>query len=267
MATLAGRKPSDTYKGLLNIDNGNSGIDGTLRTVQDGEGTEGTLQLSSTGVNVTSGLQYNGNAISVAGAFTFSGAYSFTATLTGATTVTFPTSGTLLSIAPATSSYVLVSDGSQWVPTDPASLDTSALPTLNISGAGSTNVVSTFAPTASTDYFFNFGTLPNVDPTDVILTTATFESKYGDGVPAPTDGEISNLYINCDGAGGSRPITITLQVNGVDTALTATDVGSTALDNVNTVSVTTGDLLRFKFTCTGTPSQVRVLTYTQFSEA
>lgn len=105
MATNSGRTPAATFKNLLNIDNSNAGIDGTLRTVQDGEGTTSVLQLSSTGVNILSGFSYNsfniaiGGLISTAGAFTLSGAYAFTGTLTGATTVTFPTTGTLATLA------------------------------------------------------------------------------------------------------------------------------------------------------------------------
>lgn len=95
MATLENRTISSTYKGLLNIDNSNAGIDGTLRSVQDGEGTTCPLQLASDYVNITA-LKYNGNIISVAGAVTFAGAYACTITLAGTTTLTLPVSGTIV---------------------------------------------------------------------------------------------------------------------------------------------------------------------------
>lgn len=63
MATLTGRTIANTYKNLLNIDNDNSGVDGTVRTVQDGEGTSTPLQLSNSILNVNGTFQLNGVAI------------------------------------------------------------------------------------------------------------------------------------------------------------------------------------------------------------
>jgi trimeric autotransporter adhesin len=60
MATFTGRTIANTYKGLLNIDNNNSGIDGTVRTVQDGEGTNSPLQLSNSILNVNGAFQIGG---------------------------------------------------------------------------------------------------------------------------------------------------------------------------------------------------------------
>lgn len=102
MATLQDRTVSSTYKGVLNIDNSNAGIDGTIRYVQDGEGTASVLGLSTSGVTVngimkigTYTIAPTGN-ITTAGAFTISGAYSLTLTLTGNTSLTLPTSGTFI---------------------------------------------------------------------------------------------------------------------------------------------------------------------------
>ncbi len=47
MTSLTGRAPKDTFKDLLQISNGNSGIDATLRTIEDGEGTSGPWQIST----------------------------------------------------------------------------------------------------------------------------------------------------------------------------------------------------------------------------
>ena len=65
MATLTNRKVSQTYKDLLQVSNSNSGIDSTLRGVEDGEGTSSILQLSTAAVNITGAgtLQYAGTAI------------------------------------------------------------------------------------------------------------------------------------------------------------------------------------------------------------
>lgn len=63
MATLTGRTIANTYKNLLNIDNDNAGVDGSLRTVQDGEGTNTVLQLSQTALNINGDFYINGSQL------------------------------------------------------------------------------------------------------------------------------------------------------------------------------------------------------------
>ncbi len=70
--SLNGKAISDTYKDLLQVPNANSGVDGTLRTVMDGEGTESTLQVSTAGVKSTGTLESTGN-LTVGGTFTLGG--------------------------------------------------------------------------------------------------------------------------------------------------------------------------------------------------
>lgn len=74
MATNTGRTIAATYKNLLNIDNSNTGVDSSLRTVQDGEGTASALQLSQSAVNINGTLYIGGaeltanvSALNVAG--------------------------------------------------------------------------------------------------------------------------------------------------------------------------------------------------------
>jgi hypothetical protein len=61
MATLSGRHPKDTYKDLLQVSNSNTGVDATLRTVEDGEGTSSALQLSTTSAKVNGNFEVTGN--------------------------------------------------------------------------------------------------------------------------------------------------------------------------------------------------------------
>ena len=70
--SLNGKAISDTYKDLLQVTNANSGVDGTLRTVMDGEGTESTLQVSTAGVKSTGTLESTGN-LTVGGTLTLGG--------------------------------------------------------------------------------------------------------------------------------------------------------------------------------------------------
>jgi hypothetical protein len=68
MSTLSGRKVKDTFGNLLQVDNNNSGIDGTLRNIQDGEGTASTVQISSAAFNIQSGFQVGGVAVTASAA-------------------------------------------------------------------------------------------------------------------------------------------------------------------------------------------------------
>ena len=52
MSTLEGQSINQTYKDLLQVSNSNSGVDGTLRAVEDGEGTVSALEISTTDVRV-----------------------------------------------------------------------------------------------------------------------------------------------------------------------------------------------------------------------
>jgi len=59
MATLKGKTISETYPLLLKI--ASSGVDGTLRNVEDGDGTASALQISSSEVNINGGLTASGD--------------------------------------------------------------------------------------------------------------------------------------------------------------------------------------------------------------
>ena len=65
MATLTGKKISDSYKDLLQVSNSNAGVDGTLRDIEDGEGTASVLQISSSSINIKDdgALQINETAV------------------------------------------------------------------------------------------------------------------------------------------------------------------------------------------------------------
>ena len=59
MATLKGTTISETYPLLLKI--ASSGVDGTLRNIEDGDGTASALQISSNAVNINGGLTASGD--------------------------------------------------------------------------------------------------------------------------------------------------------------------------------------------------------------
>lgn len=70
MADLTGKKIANTYKDLLQVNSSasNSGIDETLRNVQDGKGTNTPLKLSQTAAAFTGNVSIDGSLV-VGGAF------------------------------------------------------------------------------------------------------------------------------------------------------------------------------------------------------
>jgi len=63
MATLTGKTIANTYKQLLQIGSNNTGISGSLQTVQDGNTTNTALQLSNSTVNINGTFQLNGSTL------------------------------------------------------------------------------------------------------------------------------------------------------------------------------------------------------------
>ena len=78
--SLQNKQISATYKDVLQVPNSNSGVDGTIRTVMDGEGTESALQVSTAGVKSTGTLESTGDA-TIGGTLTI-GSTALTSTAT-----------------------------------------------------------------------------------------------------------------------------------------------------------------------------------------
>ena len=75
--SLTGKQIKDSYKDLLIVDNNNAGVDGTMRTISDGEGTASALQVSETGVQINGDLSVTGNATGIEGStFNYRGEWS-----------------------------------------------------------------------------------------------------------------------------------------------------------------------------------------------
>lgn len=109
MTTLVGKNITNYIGDLVQVSNTGTGIDGTLRNLSSGTGTSAAFQVSTAGVKMTGTMSYGsysvafGGNFSTTGAFTtvgaFSttgGAYSLALTLSGNTTLTLPTSGTVV---------------------------------------------------------------------------------------------------------------------------------------------------------------------------
>lgn len=101
---LTGHSIASTYKDVMQVSNGNQGIDATTRTVLDGEGTDSALQLSTLIVRVKPAT--NGQAFdicNVAGNVLFS-VNTSTNIITAGSGVKFSGDGSLLTSVPSTGS-------------------------------------------------------------------------------------------------------------------------------------------------------------------
>jgi len=114
MATLTGKTIANTYKDLLQVSNSNSGVDATLRNVQDGEGTNSALQISSDTVNINGTFQLGGATLTASVS-----ALNNIADLTGATGLVAVSGGTVYgrSIAVGSPLSVTNADGTEGNPT------------------------------------------------------------------------------------------------------------------------------------------------------
>ena len=55
MSTLENKKISESYKDILQVSNTNTGVDGTLRYIEDGEGTATGIGVSTNSINLSAG--------------------------------------------------------------------------------------------------------------------------------------------------------------------------------------------------------------------
>src|SRR6185503_4230365 len=107
MTQLTNTNPNVTYAGLLTCSvtgTGSTatapGLTGSLQTVQDGLGNSSALQISTSAVNCTGTFTIGGNAITLAGSLTTTGAYTTTFAQQGTYTITLPPyTSTLATIA------------------------------------------------------------------------------------------------------------------------------------------------------------------------
>tara|TARA_R100001463_G_scaffold26130_3_gene61344 strand:+ start:1690 stop:3828 length:2139 start_codon:yes stop_codon:yes gene_type:complete len=60
MASLTGQTIANSYKDLLQVSNSNSGVDGTIRIVEDGEGTSSALKIGTGGIESSGTLTVAG---------------------------------------------------------------------------------------------------------------------------------------------------------------------------------------------------------------
>jgi len=160
MTTLTGKKIANSYKDLLQVSNSNSGIDTTLRNVEDGEGTSSPLQLSNSTINLGGTLQIGGETLTA----TVS-ALNNIADLTGATGLVAVSSGNVFGRSIAVGSPLSVTNAN----------GTEGNPTINLANSGVS--VGSYGP-MSTFTVDTFGRITDVSAAATISANTFFGGTF-----------------------------------------------------------------------------------------
>ena len=211
MATLTGTKIANTYKQLLQVGSSNTGLTGTLQSVQDGSGTTSPLQLSNSTVNIDGTFQLSGVTLT-ANASTLNAV----ADLTGATGIVAVSAGNVYgrTITGGTGITISNADGTEGNPT--IALSTTGI-TVSLAGVKATS--ATFADTVSAAFFVGDGSgLINV-PSAEGGTVKTIEA--GQGIKITVNGAVSSsipvsgtIAVSADQTFGTVSVSTGLYVDG-----------------------------------------------------
>jgi len=207
MATLTGKQISNSYKQLLQVGSNNSGLSGTVQTVQDGNGTNSALQLSNSAVNINGNFQLNGVTLT-ANASTLNAV----ADLTGATGIVAVSAGNVYgrTLTAGTGVSITNGDGTEGNPT--IALNTTGVtsatygPATNLEinavgqivSAGAAASVAVSAVTANT---FTGGTFAG--------TTGDFSSNVSVGGNLIISGEFSPASLSVTGTINAATVSAT----------------------------------------------------------
>jgi len=192
LADLTNAKIANTYKDLLqvNAQTSNAGLDGTVRTIQDGGGTASPIAMSTAQLNVTGQLALGGTVLTAtADQLNSLAAGAFTALTAGDDTVKITVGG--VSVSTATTSATVVVN-----------------PTLSLTEVD--------AATGS----FN----TKVSTTDFVAGTGSFTTKVS-GVAAEFSGAVSaaNVYASTNIFVGGTAIPSAAAITSINAAHTSTN--------------------------------------------
>ena len=207
MATLTGTQIANTYKQLLQVGSSNTGLTGTVQSVQDGEGNNSPLQLSQSAVNINGTFQLSGVTLT-ANASTLNAV----ADLTGATGIVAVSGGNVYgrTITGGAGVSITNADGTEGNPT--IALNTTGVtsasygPATNIEvnsvgqivSAGAATSVSVSGVTANT---FTGGTFAG--------TTGDFSSNVSVGGNLIVDGQFTPAALSVTGTINAATISAT----------------------------------------------------------
>ena len=204
---LTGSIIANTYKDLLKIDaaTSNSGLTGTLRTVQDGGGTAGPLQLSTAQLNVTGQFAIGGTVL--------------TATVSQLNDIA---AGSFETITDANGT-VIITEAGTCVSTASTSASLKVNPDLSISSI-----------TASIGSFTT-----SVSATNFVAATGSFTTKVS-GVAAEFSGNVSannvyaatNIYIAGTAIPNAEAVaSVSARITSIGTVITSINSAHTSTTN------------------------------------
>ena len=233
MATLTGSKIANSYKQLLQVGSNNTGLTGTVQTVQDGSGTNSGLQLSNSSVNIDGTFQLNGVTLT-ANASTLNNV----ADLTGATGLVAVSGGSVYGRTLTAGSGITIgnADGTEGNPTIAVSLEDTTINVAKVSAS-----VATFNSIVSAAFFVGDGSgLTNV-PSAEGGTVKRIEA--GTGIKITVDGGVSSsipvsgtILVSADQNFGTVSVSTALAVTG---SLLISGVNAATVNDVAAVSVLT----------------------------
>jgi hypothetical protein len=182
MATLTGKQIANSYKQLLQIGSGNTGITATLQTVQDGNGNSSPLQLTTGIVNINGTLQLNGSELTADAS-----ALNAITDLTGITGLVAMNSGSALgrTLTAGTGITIGNANGTAGNPTIAVSLDDTTINVAKVSAS-----VATFNSIVSAAFFVGDGSgLTNVPSAE---GGTMKQVNAGTGIKMTVDGAVSS---------------------------------------------------------------------------
>jgi len=241
MATLTGSTIANSYKQLLQVGSNNTGLTGTVQTVQDGSGTNSGLQLSNSTVNINGTFQLNGvtltaNASTLNNLADLTGVVGLVAVSGGEVNGRTLTAGAGIAITNG--------DGTEGNPTIAVSLEDTTINVAKVSAS-----IATFNSIVSAAFFVGDGSgLTNV-PSAEGGTVKFIEA--GTGIKITVDGTVSSsipvsgtILVSADQNFGTVSVSTALAVTGDllisgVTAATVNDVAAvSALTQTNLDSIT-----------------------------
>ena len=241
MATLTGSTIANSYKQLLQVGSNNTGLTGTVQTVQDGSGTNSGLQLSNSTVNINGTFQLNGvtltaNASTLNNLADLTGVVGLVAVSGGEVNGRTLTAGAGIAITNG--------DGTEGNPTIAVSLEDTTINVAKVSAS-----IATFNSIVSAAFFVGDGSgLTNV-PSAEGGTVKFIEA--GTGIKITVDGSVSSaipvsgtILVSADQNFGTVSVSTALAVTGDllisgVTAATVNDVAAvSALTQTNLDSIT-----------------------------
>jgi hypothetical protein len=209
MGLLTNQYVSESYQGLLNLANPNTGLTTTLQSVTDGLGGTSPLQMSRTQINISGSLTINGSPV----AATDTGSLMKTGSVAGNVLTFTKGDGSTFNLSVTSSAPSGTISGSQQI------IDLGFLQTSSFNSYTSSNDSKVNSLIASTGSYATTSSLTSLSQS--IATTDLGQNNRLTALEGVTGSINRNGLITTGSIGGSQSITGSLNVGGTITATSA----------------------------------------------